>query len=130
MEEKVKDLIRDSLYKRIEGFDQIDDVYDNEELVNNFWLSDIMALGLCHLDLESATQKLYQLEKPLLGNLLPFKTLEDYRARINLSFARFSNEAMAFEKYVRMHNTTSEEKVLKAVREELEDVEEGDFELF
>lgn len=57
LEEKVKDLIRESLNLHIEGYDNIDNMLDNQTLVNN-WLTDIMALGFNHQDLETASQEM------------------------------------------------------------------------
>ena len=37
MEEKVKDLIRDSLCKRLVGHGNIDNIYSNSELVGRFF---------------------------------------------------------------------------------------------
>lgn len=130
LEEKVKDLIRKSLSLHIAGLDNIDNMLDNQTLVNN-WLTDIMALGFNHQDLEAASQDIHELQVPLMEiGLIPLKTIEDIRARVYLTFNRFSSEAFAFEKYVELRDSESEDAVLYAVREELEMTEEGDFELF
>lgn len=130
LEEKVKDLIRESLNLHIEGHDNIDNMLDNRTLVNN-WLTDIMALGFNHQDLEAASQDIHELQVPLMEiGLIPLKTIEDIRARVYLTFNRFSSEAFAFEKYVDLRDSESEDAVLYAVREELDMTEAGDFELF
>lgn len=130
LEEKVKDLIRKSLNLHIAGLDNIDNMLDNQTLVNN-WLTDIMALGFNHQDLEAASQDIHELQVPLMEiGLIPLKTIEDIRARVYLTFNRFSSEAFAFEKYVELRDSESEDAVLYAVREELEMTEEGDFGLF
>lgn len=130
LEEKVKDLIRESLNLHIEGHDNIDNMLDNNTLVNN-WLTDIMALGFNHQDLEAASQDIHELQVPLMEiGLIPLKTIEDIRARVYLTFNRFSSEAFAFEKYVDLRDSESEDAVLYAVREELDMTEAGDFELF
>ncbi len=130
LEEKVKDLIRESLNLHIEGQDNIDNMLDNHTLVNN-WLTDIMALGFNHQDLEAASQDIHELQVPLMEiGLIPLKTIEDIRARVYLTFNRFSSEAFAFEKYVDLRDSESEDAVLYAVREELDMTEAGDFELF
>lgn len=130
LEEKVKDLIRESLNLHIEGHDNIDNMLDNNTLVNN-WLTDIMALGFNHQDLEAASQDIHELQVPLMEiGLIPLKTIEDIRARVYLTFNRFSSEAFAFEKYVELRDSESEDAVLYAVREELDMTEAGDFELF
>lgn len=130
LEEKVKDLIRESLYTHIKGFDNIDNMLDNKTLVNN-WLTDIMAIGFNHQDLEAASQDILELQIPLMeAALIPLKTIEDIRARIYLTYNRFSSEAFAFEKYVELRDTEKKDAVLYAVREELEMTKEGDFELF
>ena len=130
LEEQVKDLIRKSLYKHIEGIGRIDDIYSNDNLVNDIWLTDIMALGFNESNFEAAAQDIYEIQKPMMGTLVPVKSIEEYRARVYLTYNRFSSEVMAFERYVELRDTESEEAVLFAVREELEGVEEGDFELF
>lgn len=130
LEEKVKDLIRESLNLHIESHDNIDNMLDNHTLVNN-WLTDIMALGFNHQDLEAASQDIHELQVPLMEiGLIPLKTIEDIRARVYLTFNRFSSEAFAFEKYVDLRDSESEDAVLYAVREELDMTEAGDFELF
>lgn len=84
LEEKVKDLIRESLNLHIEGQDNIDNMLDNHTLVNN-WLTDIMALGFNHQDLEAASQDIHELQVPLMEiGLIPLKTIEDIRARVYL----------------------------------------------
>lgn len=127
MEEKVKDLIRESLYKHIEGVGIIDNIYDNDVLVNN-WLTDIMALGFNLQNVEKATQDIYELQVPMMEcGMIPWRSIEDMRARVFLSCNRFSSECVAFERYVELRDTESEDAVLLAVREELEQTEEGDF---
>ena len=64
------------------------------------------------------------------AGLIPLKTIEDIRAKVYLTYNRFSSEAFAFEKYVELRESEKEDAVLYAVREELEMTEEGDFELF
>ena len=130
LEEKVKDLIRESLNLHINRHDNIDNMLDNHTLVNN-WLTDIMALGFNHQDLEAASQDIHELQMSLMEmGLIPLKTIEDIRARVYLTFNRFSSEAFAFEKYVELRDSESEDAVLYAVREELDMTEAGDFELF
>ncbi len=127
MEEKVKDLIRESLYKHIEGVGIIDNIYDNDVLVNNR-LTDIMALGFNLQNVEKATQDIYELQVPMMEcGMIPWRSIEDMRARVFLSWNRFSSECVAFERYVELRDTESEDAVLLAVREELEQTEEGDF---
>ena len=130
LEERVKDLIRESLYTHINGCGNIDNMLDNNTLVNN-WLTDIMAIGFNHQNFEAASQDILELQLPLMeAGLIPLKTIEDIRARIYLTYNRFSSEAFAFEKYVELRDAEKEEAVIYAVREELEMTEEGDFELF
>lgn len=127
MEEKVKELIRESLYKHIEGIGKIDNVYDNDVLVNN-WLTDVMALGSNHQNVENAVQDIYELQVPMMEcGMIPVRSIEEMRARVFLSWNRFSTESVAFERYVDLRDTESEDAVLFAVREELEMVDEGDF---
>lgn len=130
LEEKVKELIRESLNKHIQGHDQIDNMLDNDTLVNN-WLTDIMAIGFNHQNLEAASQDILEIQLPMMEiGLIPLKTIEDIRAKVFLTFNRFSSEAYAFEKYVELRDKEPEDAVLFAVREELDMTEAGDFELF
>ena len=130
LEEKVKDLIRESLYTHIKGHNNIDNMLDNDTLVNN-WLTDIMAIGFNRQNLEAASQDILEIQFPLMEvGLIPFKTIEDIRAKVYLTYNRFSSEAFAFERYVELRESENEDAVLYAVREELEMTEEGDFELF
>lgn len=130
LENKVKELIIASLQKRIKGLGRIDDIYDNEDLLNNFWLTDIMALGFNESNFEAAAQDIYEIQKPLMGTLIPEKSIEDIRARVYLSYNRFASEVSAFERYVELRDIEPEEAVLFAVKEELQGIENGDFELF
>ena len=130
LEEKVKDLIRESLYTHIKGHNNIDNMLDNDTLVNN-WLTDIMAIGFNRQNLEAASQDILEIQFPLMeAGIIPLKTIEDIRAKVYLTYNRFSSEAFAFEKYVELRESEKEDAVLYAVREELEMTEEGDFELF
>lgn len=130
LENKVKELIIASLQKHIKGVGRIDDIYDNEYLLNNFWLTDIMALGFNESNFEAAAQDIYEIQKPLMGVLIPERSIEDIRARVFLSYNRFTSEVMAFERYVELRDSEPEDAVLFAVKEELRGVENGDFELF
>lgn len=130
MEEKVKELIRQSLFKHIKGHKDIDNVLSNDVLVNN-WLTDIMAIGFNHQQLEPAAQDILELQQPFMDSgMIPWRSIEEIRARVNLTFTRFATEAFAFERYVELRDSETEEAVLSAVREELEMTEEGDFEFF
>lgn len=126
MENIVKELIKKSLNKRIKGRGNIDTVLSNSALVD-CWLTDIMALACNDSNVENAVNAVYELQKPLMGTVIPEKSIEDYRARIFLSSNRFSDEIFAFQKYVELKDSASEEVVVWKVKEELEGVEEGDF---
>jgi hypothetical protein len=126
MEHIVKDLIRESLNKRIEGHGSIDTILSNSKLID-CWLTDIMALGYNDSNIEQAVEDVYELQKPMIEVLVPEKSIEDYRARLFLSINRFSDEIFAFQKYLELKDSASEEVVIWKVKEELENVEEGDF---
>lgn len=129
LENKVKELIKNSLQKHIKGLGEIDDIYDNDDLLN-FWLTDIMALGFNESNFEAAAQDIYEIQKPLMGALIPERSIEEIRARVFLSYNRFSSEVMAFERYVELRDSEPEDAVLFAVKEELKGIEDGDFEFF
>lgn len=123
MENKVKQLIRDSLYKRLVGHDEIDTILDNAALVET-WITGIMALGYNDYDIELAVQDIYEM-KSRFGEI----SIEDIRAFVTLVNNRFPDEIAAFSQYVKLCKEESEEEVIAAVKEELSLVEEGDFTL-
>ena len=121
MEKEVKRLIKESLYKRLVGHDEIDTIFNNEALVEK-WLTGIMALGYNDCDVEKAAQDIYEMKSALLGEI----SIEDIRALVYLVNYRFAEEILAFTRYVELREK-DEAKVISAVKEELNLVEEGDF---
>lgn len=121
MEAEVKKLIRESLYKRLVGHDEIDTILDNNALVEK-WITAIMALGYNDSDVELAAQDIYEMKSSLFGEV----SIEDIRALVFLVNYRFSEEVMAFTKYVELQEK-EESVIVYAVQEELNFVEEGDF---
>lgn len=126
MEQIVKDLIKKSLEKRLIGWENIDPTLSNSALIDR-WLTEIMALGYNNFDIESSAQDIFELQQPLMGVLIPGKYLEDYRASVFLCNNRFFEEISAFQKYVELRNNGSDEVILDAVKQELEDIEIGSF---
>ena len=130
LEERVKSLIAESLKKRIKGLGAIDNVVHNKVLLEQ-WIIDIMALGANELDFELASVEIYNKQVPMMeAGMLPILGIESYRARVLLSYNRFAEEVEAFGRYVELRDSEDEEAVLFAVRQELEGIEEGDFELY
>ena len=121
MEEEVKHIIKESLYKRLVGHDEIDTILTNDALVDK-WLTGIMALGYNDCDVEKAAQDIYEMKSALLGEI----SIEDIRAFVCLVNYRFAEEIMAFTRYVELREK-DEAKVISAVKAELNLVEEGDF---
>ena len=121
MEKEVKQLIKESLYKRLAGHDEIDTILNNDALVEK-WLTGIMALGYNDGDVENAAQDIYEMKSALLGEI----SIEDIRAFVYLVNYRFAEEITAFTRYVELRNEVDSE-ILSAVKEELNLVEEGDF---
>ena len=121
MEKEVKRLIRESLYKRLVGYDEIDTILTNDALIDN-WITGIMALGYNDCDVEKAAQDIYEMKSAILGEL----SIEEIRAFVYLVNYRFAEEIMAFTRYVELRNE-DDSKILSAVEEELSLVEEGDF---
>lgn len=121
MEKEVKRLIKESLYKRLVGHDEIDTIFNNDAMVEK-WLTGIMALGYNDCDVEKAAQDIYEMKSALLGEI----SIEDIRALVFLVNYRFAEEVTAFTRYVELREK-DESKVLSAVQEELSLVEEGDF---
>lgn len=122
MEEKVKDLIRESLNKRLEGNGNIDNLMPNYNLIEN-WLTAIMAIAYNVNDLELASQDINEIQEKMYGPI----SIEDTRAFVFLSSNRFPDEIAAFEKYVELRDSESEDAILYAVKEELSYVDSGDF---
>ena len=122
MEAEVKKLIRESLYKRLVGHDDIDTILDNNALVDR-WITVIMALGYNDSDVELAAQDIYEMKSSLFGEI----SIEDIRALVFLVNYIFPEEVMAFTKYVELREEKAEAVVIAAVEEELSYVEEGDF---
>lgn len=121
MEKEVKRLIKESLYKRLVGHDEIDTILTNDALVEK-WLTGIMALGYNDCDVEKAAQDIYEMKSALLGEI----SIEDIRALVYLVNYRFAEEIMAFTRYVELREE-DDSKILSAVKEELSLVKEGDF---
>ena len=121
MEEEVKHIIKESLYKRLVGHDEIDTILTNDALVDK-WLTGIMALGYNDCDVEKAAQDIYEMKSALLGEI----SIEDIRALVYLVNYRFAEEILAFTRYVELREK-DESKIVSAVKEELDLVEEGDF---
>ena len=121
MEKEVKQLIKESLYKRLAGHDEIDTILNNDALVEK-WLTGIMALGYNDGDVEKAAQDIYEMKSALLGEI----SIEDIRAFVYLVNYRFAEEITAIIRYVELREK-DEAKVISAVKEELNLVEEGDF---
>ncbi len=121
MEKEVKRLIKESLYKRLIGHDEIDTIFNNDAMVEK-WLTGIMALGYNDSDVEKAAQDIYEMKSALLGEI----SIEDIRALVFLVNYRFAEEITAFTRYVELREK-DESKILSAVEEELNLVEEGDF---
>ena len=122
MEAEVKNLIRESLYKRLVGHDEIDTILDNNALAEK-WITAIMALGYNNSDVELAAQDIYEMKSSLFGKI----SIEDIRALVFLVNYRFPEEVMAFTKYVELRDEKEEAIVISAVEDELSYVEEGDF---
>ena len=121
MEEEVKHIIKESLYKRLVGYNEIDTILTNDALVDK-WITGIMALGYNDCDVEKAAQDIYEMKSALLGEI----SIEEIRAFVYLVNYRFAEEIMAFTRFVELRNE-DDSKILSAVEEELNLVEEGDF---
>ena len=121
MEEEVKHIIKESLYKRLVGHDEIDTILTNDALVDK-WITGIMALGYNDCDVEKAAQDIYEMKSAILGEI----SIEEIRAFVYLVNYRFAEEITAIIRYVELREK-DEAKVISAVKEELNLVEEGDF---
>lgn len=122
MEEKVKELIRKSLLKRLVGHGNIDNISPNSTLIEH-WVTAIMALGYNDNEVEAASADINEIQASFMGVF----SIEDTRAFVFFTQNRFPDEIAAFMKYVELRDDKSEEIVLYAVEEELEYVEPGDF---
>jgi hypothetical protein len=126
IEEEIKNIIKESLKKRLEGWENIDPTLANFTLIDR-WLTEIMALGYNDFNVEAAAKDIFELQRPMMGVLVPEKFLEDYRARVFLCNNRFMDEISAFKKYVELRGNESDKVILYAVKQELEFVESGSF---
>lgn len=126
IEEQVKKQIRESLNKRVIGWDSIDPELANFSLIER-WVTDIMAIGFNDHELNKASLDIYELQKPLEGVTLAEVNLENIRGRITLSASRFPEEIEAFRRYVELRDSESDEVILFKVREEIQHIEEGEF---
>jgi hypothetical protein len=126
MEQIVKKIIKESLEKRIIGWENIDPTLSHSALIDQ-WLTEIMALGYNDFNVETAAMDIFEIQQPLMGVLIPEKYLEDYRASVFLCNNRFCEEISAFQKYVELREKESDEVILYAVKQELEDIDEGSF---
>lgn len=91
-------------------------------------MTDIMVLGFNHRDVEAATQDIYEIQARMMEcGMTPIRSVEEIRARVFLSWNRFSTECMTFGRYVELRDTEPEDAVLFAVIELLEMTEDGDF---
>lgn len=122
MEEIVKQMIIDSLEKRLKGMDNIDNIYSNDALVKR-WLTDIMALGFNNCDVNIAALDIFDIQSEYDQML----SIEDLRARVSLTLNRFGEEAAAFMKYSEMHGIIDDDALLASIQDDLDLVEEGEF---
>ena len=122
MEELIKNLIRESLQKRIAGHDSVDNIISNDDLIEH-WLTAIVALGNSGGDVEQASYEINNIQTSLFGPV----SLEDTRAFVYLASHRFQDEVSAFMKYLEMKDYIIKDAVVKAVKEEMSYVETGDF---
>lgn len=122
MEELIKNLIRESLQKRIAGRGSIDNIISNDELIEH-WVTAIVALGYSGGDVEQASSEINEIQTRLLGPV----SLEDTRAFVYLVSHRFQDEVSAFMKYLELKDSETEEAICYAVKEEMTYVETGDF---
>ena len=121
---KVKNLIKKSLEKRLEGWDNIDQTLFNSTLIKR-WLIEIMALGNNDDNVEAAAHYIFKNYKR--GELDNERCLDDCRASVFLCYNRFTDEISAFKKYLELKDKESEKVIIYAVKEELESVESGSF---
>ena len=118
----VKDLIRGSLEKRLEGMGPIDNILNNSALIER-WLTDIMVLGYNHGDIEAAVKEVYEVQYPYVGE----QSFDELRNSLYLSSNRFWDEIMAYQSFADHLGELEEEDILALVEKWLEPVEPGDF---
>lgn len=123
MEESiVKDILRKSIRKRLIGHGQIDNILDNDSCITH-WITGIMALGYNKNDVEKAAWDLNSIQSKMFGPI----SIEDDRAFLSMVLNRFSEEVLAFEKYVELRDSSSDADILEKINFFLEDIEDGDF---
>ena len=126
IENKVKNLIKKSLEKRLTGWDNIDPTLANFALIER-WLTEIMALGNNDDNNEAAAKYIFELQGATKGESVYKRYLEDCRESVFLCYNRFTDEISAFQKYLELKDKESENVIIYAVEKELEFVESGSF---
>lgn len=121
MEETVKQLIKESLYKRLIGHAKIDTIQDNDALIEK-WTCSIVSLCYNNCDIELAAQDIYNMNTIFFGKA----SIEDIRASLFFINYRFPEEITAFSRYLELREEV-DSVILFAVKEELKFVEKGDF---
>ncbi len=122
IEGTVKDLIRGSLEKRLEGMGPVDNILSNSALIER-WLTDIMVLGHNHGDIEAAVKEFHEIQYPYVGE----QSFEELRNRLYLSSNRFWDEIMAYQSFTDHLGELEEEDIIALVEKWIEPVEPGDF---
>ena len=122
IEGTVKDLIRGSLEKRLEGMGPVDNIISNSALIER-WLTDIMVLGHNHGDIEAAVKEFHEIQYPYVGE----QSFEELRNRLYLSSNRFWDEIMAYQSFTDHLGEWGAEDIISHVEKWLDPVEPGDF---
>ena len=125
LEKKVQKRITVNVIKRLEGWDDIDDKYPNEVLVNR-WMAVILALNNNEQDTNKTAWEIYNNKSlPYFG----FTSIEDARALTRLVEGRFLEEIWSYSIFLNDCDGLSENEIMEKIEEPLSYVSSGDLNL-
>ena len=125
LEKKVQKRITENVMKRLVGWEDIDDKYSNEVLVNR-WMAVILALNNNDQDTNKTAWELYHSKSlPYFG----FTSIEDARALTKLVEERFLEEIWSYSIFLNDCDGLSEKEIMESIEEPLLYVSSGDLNL-
>lgn len=120
IENKVRELIKASFRKRIDGLGEIDNLRTNDDLIEH-WMAAVAILAANNEDVEQAAIQLNGLQS-IFGEA----SIEDSRAFIFLISNRFSEEIAAYSRFLELKDDEPESVILFELKKELEYIEKGE----
>ena len=125
LEKKVQKRITENVTKRLVGWEDIDDKYPNEVLVNR-WMAVILALNNNDQDTNKTAWELYRNKSlPYFG----FISIEDARALTKLVEERLLEEIWSYSIFLNDCDGLSEKEIMEKIEEPLSYISSGDLNL-